>query len=381
MSRLSEIFTFGGTDERPLRWRRLLGMSFGLVYLFYPVLDVVSGNITGAKAYWGIASLVAFVIAYSATVVSPENFGRPGRWTFPLLGLTALMAVVFPLIFGGGWLSLPIYVTVVISMAMPVRGAVIGIAAMGVVVLADGLATGADLGGISLLLLQVVTLGVLFMSVRNTRVLVIELHRAQGEVARLAAGEERLRIARDLHDLLGHSLSLIVLKSELAARLAEQGSPRAAGEIRDVESVARLALQEVREAVTGYRQRGLSEELDSARAALTAAGVTVTVRTTGTPLPDALDGLFGWAVREGVTNVVRHARAGRCDIAVTFESDAATLEITDDGRAAGPCEAGSGLTGLAERVQAAGGTLAAGPRPDGGFQLRVLVPAAVGSRT
>jgi two-component system sensor histidine kinase DesK len=381
MGRLSNIFTFGGAEDRPNRWRRLMGMSFGLVYLFYPVLDVTSGNVSGAKAYWAIASLVAFVAAFIATVLSPKNYGEPGRWTLPLLCLVALMAVVFPFLFGGGWLALPIYVTVVISMALPTRSAVAGILGMGLVVLFDGLVSGADGGTISLLLLQVVTLGILFMSVRNTRVLVNRLHRAQGEVARLAASEERLRIARDLHDLLGHSLSLIVLKSELAGRLAEQGSPRAAGEIRDIESVARLALQEVREAVTGYRQRGLSEELDNARAALDAAGVAVTVRTSGTPLPDALDGLFGWAVREGVTNVVRHAEASRCDINVTFEDGAARLEISDDGRHAGPVEPGSGLTGLTERVEAEGGSVDAGPPAGGGFRLRVLVPAAVESRT
>jgi two-component system sensor histidine kinase DesK len=291
------------------------------------------------------------------------------------------MAVVFPPIFGGGWLSLPIYVSVVMSMALPTRQALRGIAAMALTVLAEGLIGGADGGTVALLVLQVVTLGVLFMSVRNTRILVVELRKAQEEVARLAAGEERLRIARDLHDLLGHTLSLIVLKSELAGRLAEQGSAKAADEIRDVESVARGALQEVREAVSGYRRRGLPEELDHARTALEAAGVRATIVTTGTPLPDDLDGLFGWAVREGITNVVRHSAATRCEITVTFEHGEATLEIVDNGRDQGAYAPGSGLLGLIERVEAAGGSLQAGRQPGGGFRLRALVPAAVASRT
>ncbi|MEU9889224.1 histidine kinase [Sphaerisporangium sp. NPDC051011] len=383
-SRVSGVLTFGGTEQRPPRWRRLIGTSLGLVYLFYPIGDVTSGAITGVKAVWAVLALVAFIATFLATVLSPVNYGEPGRWTYPLLGLTVAMAVIFPLVFGGGWLALPIYVTVVISMALPMRRAIAGVVAMAVVVLAEGLADGADGGTITLLLLQISTLSMLFMSVRNTRMLVVELHRAQGEVARLAAGEERLRIARDLHDLLGHTLSLIVLKSELAGRLAEQGSPRTAGEIRDIESVARTALQEVREAVTGYRRRGLSEELDNARAALGAAGVAVTVRTSGTPLPDPLDGLFGWAVREAVTNVVRHARATRCEISVTYEDGthedgAAGLEVADNGAAAGGLAFGSGLTGLAERVRAAGGSLDAGGRPGGGFRLRITVPVAVDS--
>ncbi|MFC7385642.1 sensor histidine kinase [Sphaerisporangium rhizosphaerae] len=380
MSGLSSVFTFGGVGDKPSRWRRLLGTSFGLVYLFYPVSDVTSGAITGTKAYWAVASLVAFVTCYIATVLSPKDYGEPGRWTAPLLSVLVLMAIVLPIIFGGGWVALPVYVTVVISMGLPSRVALAGIAGMAGVVVVDGRLSGADGGAIALLVMQVVTLGVLFMSVRNTRVLLNRLHRAQSEVARLAAGEERLRIARDLHDLLGHSLSLIVLKSELAGRLAESGSSKATGEIRDIESVARMALQEVREAVTGYRQRGLSEELDSARAALDAAGVNVVVRTTGTPLPDTLDGLFGWAVREGITNVVRHARARRCEITVTYHEGKAGLEVTDDGHGDGTYEPGSGLTGLAERVQAAGGTLDAGPSAGGGFHLRVTVPAPVGTR-
>ncbi|GGK84895.1 two-component sensor histidine kinase [Sphaerisporangium melleum] len=379
MGRLSSVLTFGGVEGRAPRWRRLMGTSFGLVYLFYPVSDIVSGALTGAKAYWAVAALVAFVACYIATVLSPKGYGEPGRWTHPLLAVFVLMAVVFPLIFQGGWVALPIYATVVMSMALPMRAALAGIAGMAVVVLVDCLVADADGDTVVLLVVEVVTLGVLFISVRNTRVLVNRLHRAQSEVARLAASEERLRIARDLHDLLGHSLSLIVLKSELAGRLAEAGSPDAVREIGDVEQVARSALREVREAVTGYRRRALAEELDSARAALDAAGVTATVRTVGTPLPDALDDLFGWAVREGVTNVVRHARARRCEIAVTHHEGTAGLEVTDDGHGSGPCEPGSGLAGLAERVQAAGGTLDAGASAGGGFHLRVTVPAPVGT--
>ncbi|GAA0387120.1 hypothetical protein Acor_25200 [Acrocarpospora corrugata] len=139
--------------------------------------------------------------------------------------------------------------------------------------------------------------------------------------------------------------------------------------------MARQALVEVREAVTAYRRRGLSDEIDGARSALEAAGVTVTVHRSCPPLVDDLDGLFGWAVREGATNVVRHARAAHCSIEVTHDGSAATLEITDDGHG-GTGPPGSGLRGLSERVDAAGGTLRAdaGPR---GFRLRIEVPVRV----
>ncbi|MEU4534826.1 sensor histidine kinase [Streptosporangium sp. NPDC023825] len=375
---IGSAFTFGGTEARPSRLRRLAGISIGLVYLCFPVLEIVTGEVTGTGALWGGAGLLAFVVCYVATVLSPRSSGDPTRLTYCLLGVTTLLGVGLAAAFGGGWTTLPIYLTVVYSMALRPRLSVAGIAAMALAVLLIGLLREDDPGTTLVLVFQVVTLGVLFMGVRDTRMLVTRLRRAQEEVARLAASEERLRIARDLHDLLGHSLSLIVLKSELAGRLAENGSERAVAEIRDIESVARQALVEVRDAVTGYRQRGLSGELDGARTALEAAGTRVTIRLAGTPPPGTLDELLGWAVREGVTNVVRHARATRCEIEVTVGGETATLGIVDDGRGAAPYRPGIGLTGLTERVRAAGGTVSAGPCATG-FTLRVVVPLPAAS--
>ncbi|GGT27516.1 sensor histidine kinase [Nonomuraea spiralis] len=372
----AEKLHFGEGTTSPRR--RLLGMSVGMVYLVFPIASLVSGEVTGVRAVWAGAALFGFIAFFIATVVSAKSFDRRGRATFPLLGVTTVIALVSSFAFGGAWLTLPVYTVVLFGFTLPPTWALAGVAMNLVVVVTAGLLTGDDAPGVIVLALQVVTLGVLFISIRNSRVLTRQLHEAQGEVARLAATEERLRIARDLHDLLGHSLSLIVLKSELAGRLAE-GSPQVRREIGDIESVARQALVEVREAVTGYRQRSLSEELDGARSVLRAAGVRAEVRVSGTPLPDLLDGLFGWAVREGVTNVVRHARAAGCEIQVTYDGERATLEIMDDGRGGEPRGTGSGLSGLRERVAGAGGTMEAGSAPKGGFRLRVLVPAGVGT--
>ncbi|WP_271218394.1 sensor histidine kinase [Streptosporangium carneum] len=367
------------------RWRKLAWLSIGLVYLFFPAMEVVTGKLRDAQAVWGVPGLVVFVGCYLATALSHSNDEDPSPLTYALLALTTAMAVILSVAFGGGWLTLAIYTTVIYSMVLRPRLAAAGAAVMGVVVLLIGLLRDHDLGSTVVLVLQVFTLAVLFTRVRRTRMLVAQLRQARDEVARLAASEERLRIARDLHDLLGHSLSLIVLKSELAGRLAEGGSERALPEIRDIESVARQALVEVRDAVAGYRQRGLSGELDGARVALEAAGTQVRVRLAGTPLPDDVDGLFGWAVREGVTNVIRHARAARCEIDVRYDGGVGVLEIVDDGCGAVPREqgggrsraSGNGLTGLTERVEAAGGTVSAGPS-EGGFALRVEVPAGRG---
>ncbi|MEU8150521.1 sensor histidine kinase [Nonomuraea sp. NPDC048901] len=366
-------FTFGGTGETSSRYRRLYGICFGMVYLYLLVAEILSGEFHGAMAVWAWLSLIAFVLSYLATVVSPRSMTERSRSTYPLLALTTAQAVVGAFVFGGGWLALPIYSTVLFAMILPPRRAGFGIAGMLAVVVGSGLLHHSDSTTLLILGLEVVTLGVLFIGVRNTRLLAVQLREAQGEVARLAAADERLRIARDLHDLLGHSLSLIVLKSELAGRLAED-SPKVLQEIQDIETVARKALTEVREAVTGYRQRSLPEELDNARAVLRAAGVEPLVRVSGTPLPGLLDGLFGWAVREGTTNVVRHARASSCRIEVTYDGEHAILEIMDDGQGDEPLRLGSGLQGLTERVREAGGNVEVGPGAKAGFRLRVLVP-------
>ncbi|GAA1304168.1 two-component sensor histidine kinase [Planotetraspora silvatica] len=373
MSWFSRTFTFGAMDARSSRWRRLIGVMFGLVYLFYPVIGIVNGKMPFAEAAWQVVALAAFVVTYVTTVLTAsDDEDERNPLTVPLLGVLTAMAAGYPLVFGAGWLALPIYVTVIFSMGLPPRAALPAVGGMALIVVVVGLVKGADKGTLSLLVMEVLTLGLLFMGVRNTRLLVFQVRQAQKEVARLAANEERLRISRDLHDLLGHSLSLIVLKSELARRLAEQGDERAVQEVADIESVARQALVEVREAVTGYRQRSLSEEIDGARSALAAAGVELTVRTSGTPLPDVLDGLLGWAVREAVTNVVRHARATRCEITLTYGKAGALLEVADNG-VSGPYQPGSGLTGLMERVGAAGGSVEAEPAA-AGFRLRIVVP-------
>jgi two-component system, NarL family, sensor histidine kinase DesK len=204
--------------------------------------------------------------------------------------------------------------------------------------------------------------------------LITELREARADLARLAVTEERLRFARDLHDLLGHSLTTISLKSQVARRLAEPDS-RVAREVGDIESVTQQALAEVRDAVTGYRDRSLADELATARSTLTAAGVEVTVRTHGTPLPARVDTLLGWVVREGTTNVVRHSRATTCEFDLTHDGTTVSLAVRDDGIGAPPSgQRGNGLAGLAERVAAAGGRLVCGPAADRGFRLAARLP-------
>ena len=203
------------------------------------------------------------------------------------------------------------------------------------------------------------------------------LRRADEEIERLAALAERERIARDLHDLLGHTLSLIVVKSELAARLAESEPARAGDEMRDVERIGREALAEVRAAVVGYRAKGLRGELDGARRALAAAGVEATVEADLPALPIAYESALALALRESVTNVVRHADARHATIRIAVEESTVVLEVTDDGRG-GSAPEGAGLTGMRERIAALGGAV----QRDGesGMRVRVTLPIEATTR-
>ncbi|MEW2358856.1 histidine kinase [Spirillospora sp. NPDC029432] len=201
-----------------------------------------------------------------------------------------------------------------------------------------------------------------------------EADAAREAQARLAVTEERLRFSRDLHDLLGHSLSLIAVKSELAMRMAEDDPARAREEMADVRRAARDALREVRAAVRGYRAVELDAELAGVRAVLEAAGVRCEI---GAP-PDLAEDtrtVLAWVIREGATNVIKHSEAARCAISIAPYGDSVVLEMSNDGARASGGAPGSGLAGLAERVEVLGGTLTATRQGRDGFLLRAVVPA------
>ncbi|HUI56113.1 MAG TPA: sensor histidine kinase [Bryobacteraceae bacterium] len=194
---------------------------------------------------------------------------------------------------------------------------------------------------------------------------------AQAENEHLAKVAERERIARDLHDLLGHTLSVIILKSELASRLTSTDPARAAGEIRDVEQISREALSQVRAAVRGYRSAGFDSELREALRALEAAGIQVETSVEQPRLSPAQETVFAMALREAVTNVLRHAQATVCRLTMRQSGRYCEMEIRDNGRGGALAE-GSGLSGMRERVEALGGAL----ERDGshGTLLRIRVP-------
>lgn len=221
----------------------------------------------------------------------------------------------------------------------------------------------------STLLLLTVVLGSVFHLI-NT---MARLRQAREEVRHLAVAEERARLARDLHDVLGHSLTTITAKSGLARRVLESGADReqAVAEVRDVEELARQALAEVRSTISGYREASLAAELVGARYALGAAGIVAELPQAVDDVDPALREAFAYVLREAVTNVVRHSGANRCEVRL----GQSWLEVRDDGGGDDSIvdtedTAGAGLAGLRERLAAVGGILHTQSLPEGGFLLR-----------
>jgi two-component system sensor histidine kinase DesK len=221
---------------------------------------------------------------------------------------------------------------------------------------------------------MVIGAGNIFFAERNR--MNRRLRKANEEIENLAKVAERERIARDLHDVLGHTLSVITLKSELAGKLIDRDPQRAGKEIREVEQISRQALSDVRDAIRGYCSKGLSAELAQAKTTLETAGLTVQCDAASTvQLPAIQESVLSLAVREAVTNVVRHAQASTCRMRLEQQNGNCRLEIHDDGRGISGAE-GNGLRGMRERVERLGGTL---ERSNGsGTTLTITLPLKAG---
>jgi two-component system sensor histidine kinase DesK len=206
-----------------------------------------------------------------------------------------------------------------------------------------------------------------------------ELVAAREEIARLAVSEERLRFSRDLHDLLGQSLAVLVLKSELVNKQLPSNTDESTHqELRDIARVARKSLNDVREAASGYRRPSLAMEVANARNALRAAGIGLLVEDTLGRVAAEQDSVLAWCLREGVTNVLKHSDAKRCVLKLSREDGSATLELADDGRGSASLDGGGvGLIGLRERVELAGGEFEVGSEPESGVRIRVALPAGM----
>src|SRR5438876_2491277 len=220
-----------------------------------------------------------------------------------------------------------------------------------------------------------ILLGLGALGVRRHIANFVQLQLARDEIRRLAVNEERLRLARDLHDELGQTLSTVVLQSELVSlELPPDTSESARRRLRQVMDSARSALQSMRELVTGFRQPSLSQEVASAGVTLEAAGIRCEVASPKLELPQPTEAALAWAVREGATNVLRHSRATRCTISIAAQDGHVRLTVRDDGRGSEAGDPGQGMRGVRERIEPLGGGPSTEALNGGGLQLPVDVP-------
>jgi len=391
------VLSGGVPDKGPLagyrtKAGRLAGIVFTgiwLAYLIGPVVDLITRHYTPAERAAGLAIIGAFCLIY---VVLVPNWPSSPRYAHAGLAVLAALAAAACILFGGmGAASLWIFVSsasglLVANHRQAVR-VVLAVSACyllfcytGHVAMTDFLSN----------LLPVTFLGLAMIGLRRQMQLTNELHRAREEVAQLAANEERLRLARDMHDLTGQSLSMITLKSELAARLlgrlpASADRDRARDEAEQVAAVSRQTLKDIREAISGYRRPTLAVEIITARTALASAGIAARDDADLTLLSGTFDldteAALAWCLREAVTNVIRHSGAKTCHISLARRGSTMELQVRDDGHGliadpARPAAAGSGLRGISERLGAVGGALELRPDAHPGFCLIATVPAA-----
>lgn len=367
-------------------WR--IYVQVWLISLIFPIFSLVQRQPSLVELVIPTLSLVLFVVFYIWSMQPHPIAGRPH--TSPTFQVSAILMVTILILvlsaaYGIMFLWLLVGASAVAGKTLPTRAAHAATALLPLLSLGAGIALSGGLGStdwlhVLPLALLVRALGLDMLGLSHLSGTIRALHSAREELAHRAVGEERLRLARDLHDLLGHTLSLIVLKSELAGRLLEKAPDQAKMEIHELETVARQALREVRQAVAGYRQPTLDSELDGARQMLEAAGITCTIHNAAGILPSDIDATLAWAIREGVTNIIRHSRAHQCTINITTDHERVCADVLNDGyrgENSKSIHAGSGLSGLAERVRVHGGCIEAGPllvESVSGFRLLVELP-------
>lgn len=380
----------------PALWR--LFVLVWLLFLYYPLVSLFLAHPAPFQLLTTLSGAVLFLVLFLRLALPvPFNAAVQPRVTLrshlPSLALVAVLAadlILLTLFAGPDWLWFFIFVSIVLGVRLPPRPAAIAILAIAALTVAVGMGTFGWVYALRVTL-PVAVVGLGLIGVGWLVSTIRDLRAAREEIARLAVAEERLRFARDLHDLLGHSLSAITLKNEVARSLIPTQPDRAVRELADAIGLARESLREVRQAVNGYRQPTLAIEIRGARALLDAANIACTLDddTSGAELPPALEAVLAWTVREGVTNIVRHSGAQHCAIAVRRQEDSIAVEVADDGRGAAaadprldipkdpPGRVGAGLRGLAERAAQVHGQMEAGPCEPAGFRLRVIVPLAV----
>lgn len=349
--------------RRPMLWRMVAGL-----FLLWLVPSALAGWHSD-RPLWLRVLICVLLAGYAAAYLVAMPWGAPGhRRAWFGYGCVLVLGLASAVLLGPSQIGLLMFALIAGAVVLPTRWAlIVTVLMLGGMLLATALSPSGPQYGQVIVFGSVTWLMIALISlVRAVRA----LRAAREEVARLAVAGERARISRDLHDVLGHSLTTITVKAGLARRLIEDGAvERAAAEVADVERLGRQALGEVRATVSAHRIASLAAEVAGARVALTAAGIHAELPHAVDDVDPAYQEAFAYVLREGVTNVLRHSGAQRCRVRL----GPSWLEVCDDGRGGVPDGTGQGLAGLRERLAPLGGTLQAGVVAGGGFRLRAAV--------
>ena len=363
-----------------LVWLPNLALPLSVLFRGHPTPLRVGLTLTGATIFVAFYLWTAWQNDLSRAFYPASASDGSRRWSWVPIAVLAGLSVVLILSDGPSWLSLLIFSSASAGGRFSLGRAIRVVAALAVLSGVLGFLAHDAVSDLVQATFWTAMAGALVIILSRLRQTNRALRVAREEVARLAVESERLRFARDLHDLLGHGLARIALQSEVVEALVPTAPDQAIATAREIGDAARTALHEVRAAVAGYRQPTLSSELHAAREILAAAGIAYRHDGGEITVPPAVEAVLSWAVREGVTNVIKHSRARTCLIRFVDDGGWGGVEVVDDGAVMGPPAApipgrgGSGLPGLGERAAALGGRCEAGPGPEGGFRLSVMVP-------
>ncbi|QBI55458.1 sensor histidine kinase [Streptomonospora litoralis] len=332
-----------------------------------------------------IAVITCLVLQLILQLLVGLWFGRPDRRAaaHAALAAHAVLVLVPSTLLPDAWMGVPGYLagSVLLVLSSPAAAWTAFAAVIAAVAIIHGALSPVEAtapGGLFFAPLRAAVIGLIVFGLTRFRKMVVDLHEARTALAEASIVRERLRFARDLHDLLGYSLAALTLKAELAHHLIPRHHGRAQGEVNEILDIGRQALADVRSVADGYRNLSLEEECRSVRAVLTTAGVQVRMRTEYGHLPTQVSTVIATVLREGATNLLRHSKAENCAITIREVEENVEAEMVNDGASAtsGPGAGGSssGLENLATRAEALGGGLTHGSTPDGVFRVAVVLP-------
>ena len=361
------------------RLARLVVLTVLCAFLAVEIIDILASPIpdTGYKLAVGIVSIcLVFALVLFVSDMRSETWS--GRRRLAVLLTQAIVTYVPLVVLGSEWAGMAGFLGGSVLLLVPGLAAWALFAAVVVSMLIAPIVLGLDAYSVAYLTVATMDVGLVVFGLSRLNLVIRYLHATRAELAQLAVMRERMRFARDLHDLLGYSLSAITLKAELTRRLVGVNPERARDELAELLDVARQALADVRMVASGYRNMSLSKEAASVASLLATADITAQVEISCGALDEDVDTVLATVLREAVTNMLRHSTAQHCTVTADVTEDAAVLRVSNDGVPASAASRrdGGGLDNLAQRLEAVGGSLTTGTGADGWFEVLATVPLA-----